>query len=71
MFTFLRALSSIALNLKEGSAKPTKKDRVKFYFIAMGSFREIEAILDLQSIEGFQREKANLLGAHLYRLCHH
>ncbi len=42
-----RALLSIVLNLAEGSAKPTAKDRKKFYAIAMGSLRETQAILDL------------------------
>ena len=44
---FERALLSIVLNLAEGSAKPTSKDRKKFYSIAFGSLREVQAILDL------------------------
>lgn len=36
----LRAASSISLNLAEGSAKPTKKDQMKFFFISFGSLRE-------------------------------
>ena len=44
---FDRALLSVVLNLVEGSAKPTAKDRKSFYAIAMGSLRETQAILDL------------------------
>ena len=36
---FSRALLSIPLNLCEGSAKPTAKDRRKYYHIALGSMR--------------------------------
>jgi four helix bundle protein len=32
-----RASSSVALNLAEGSAKPTRRDQMKFFFIAFGS----------------------------------
>ncbi len=39
----LRASSSIPLNLAEGSAKPTKRDQMKFYFISFGSLRECQA----------------------------
>lgn len=44
---FLRAASSIALNLAEGSAKGTAPDRLRFYRIALGSQRECAAVLDL------------------------
>ena len=40
-----RASSSVALNLAEGSAKPSGRDQVKFFFIAMGSLRESQAAL--------------------------
>lgn len=36
---YVRACSSISLNLSEGSAKPTLADRLKFYHIALGSIR--------------------------------
>lgn len=45
-----RASSSVPLNLAEGSAKPTSRDRAKFYFIALGSLRECEAILQVLRI---------------------
>ena len=65
---FQRALLSIPLNLSEGSAKPTRRDRKKFYSIALGSFREVETILKLSGEEQLL-EKSDQLGAHLYRLC--
>ena len=64
---FDRALLSIVLNLVEGSAKPTRKDRRKFYAIAMGSLRETQAILDLCNLrESLQQSDA--VAACLYRL---
>ena len=65
---FERAVLSIPLNLAEGSAKPTAKDRRKFYRIALGSLREVQCLLELAG----HRElfvKADILAAHLYRLC--
>ena len=65
----LRAASSIALNLAEGSAKPTKKDQMKFFFISFGSLRECQAILSLSSqTESVLLDQADHLGASLYRL---
>ena len=56
------------LNLAEGSAKPTAKDRKKFYYISLGSLREVQAILDM--IGHFELAKqADRLGAYLYKLC--
>jgi four helix bundle protein len=68
----LRASSSIALNLAEGSAKPTLKDRRKFYAIAFGSLRECQAVLDLAAptAAGQTSRLADALGACLYRLTH-
>ena len=66
---WLRASASIALNLAEGSAKPTKKDQKKFYFIALGSLKECVAILDLEDIQAVDlRDVANHLAALLFRL---
>ena len=44
---FEKAIVSIVLNIAEGSAKPTAKDRRKFYHISLGSLRETQAILDM------------------------
>lgn len=43
----VRAASLIALNLAEGCAKPTSKDKRKFFAIAYGSAKECQAVLDL------------------------
>ena len=66
---FDRALLSIPLNLSEGSAKPTERDRMKFYFIALGSMREVQTILTLFGSKALIQQ-ADVLAAHLYRLCH-
>lgn len=67
----LRASSSVALNLAEGSAKPTRKDQLRFYYIALASLRECQAALDLTPKTSPQlRAHADSLGACLYRLCH-
>ncbi len=67
----LRASSSIALNLSEGSAKPTRRDQLKFYFIALGSLRECQAALDLAPQAPPELvQLADQLGGHVYRLCH-
>ena len=65
---FHRASLSIVLNLAEGSAKPTAKDRKKFYYISLGSLREVQAILDIVGHIKLIKE-ADKLGAHLYKLC--
>ena len=66
---FERALLSIPLNLAEGSAKPTERDRAKFYFTALGSLREVQTLLELFGSAPL-RSQADILAAHLYRLCH-
>ena len=66
---FRRASLSIVLNLGEGSAKPTSKDRKRFYFIALGSLREVQCMLDIMNHRALIKD-ADILAAHLYRLCH-
>lgn len=64
-----RASSSVALNLSEGNAKLSFKDKKRIYQIALGSFRESQTILQLAKVA--DPELANLgntLGAHLYKL---
>ena len=66
----LRASSSIALNLAEGSGRSTKKDQLRFYVIAIASLRESQAALDLAPKQYPALIKsADILGAHLYKLC--
>ncbi len=67
---FQRACSSVSLNLSEGLAKPTKADRRKFYFVALGSMRECQCILRLHGqANPLIVQKADFLGACVYRLC--
>ena len=67
---YLRACSSIAMNLAEGSAKPTQADRRKFYHIALGSMRECQTILRLHDLPNeVLRKKADFLAICLYKLC--
>ena len=64
-----RASSSVTLNLAEGNAKFSYKDKARIYQIAYGSFRECQAIFDLTQVE--DRELLNVskhLGSSLYRL---
>ena len=65
---FHRASLSIVLNLAEGSAKSTPKDRRKFYRISLGSLREVQAILDIIGHQHLIKE-TDKLGAYLYKLC--
>ena len=64
---FLRASSSIVLNLAEGSAKSSQADRRKFYEISLASTKECQAILELESNEELSR-LLDTLAAHSYRL---
>lgn len=64
---FYRASLSIINNLAEGSAKPTSKDRARFYAIALGSFRECQAMLDLND-QNELLEKYDYLGICLFNL---
>ena len=51
----------------EGSANETNKERRRFYFIALGSQREVHALLDLEGFTSLEA-KSDYLGASLYRL---
>ena len=67
----LRAASSMALNIAEGSAKRTPEDQRRYYFNALGSLRETQAILTLERIQNKKLDElGNQLGACLFRLCH-
>ena len=65
---FQRACLSIVLNLAEGSAKSSHRERKKFYEISLGSLREVQTILTLVNHQKLIRE-ADKLGAFLYNLC--
>ncbi len=67
----LRAASSICLNLAEGTGRPSPKERKRFYAIALGSLREVQAIVDLEpKISESTSDLVDHLGACLYRLTH-
>ncbi len=64
-----RAALSIPLNLCEARGKPTRKDQLRFFHIAMGSVRESQGLL---KIAGFESSECfgtlDRVGASLYRL---
>lgn len=66
---FLRSSSSISLNLSEGNAKSSVRDRLRIFEIAYGSFRESKTILDLAEVADKELlASADELGASLYKL---
>jgi len=65
----LRASSSVVLNLAEGSGKDSKKDQRRFYVIALGSLREVQAILEIGRCPESVCKLANELGGCVYKLC--
>jgi len=48
-----RAFSSIVLNLAEGNGRTSKKERARFFDIALASIDEVTAIMDLRVIYGY------------------
>jgi len=65
----LRAASSISLNLSEGNAKNSVKDKRRFFQMAYGSLRECQTIFKLAKLNDPKLEKtADHLGASLYKL---
>lgn len=65
----MRAASSAALNLSEGSAKKSPADRRRFYEIALGSVRECEAIIKLLHPTSERlRAPIDVLARHVYSL---
>jgi four helix bundle protein len=65
----LRAASSVPLNLSEGNAKSSIKEKKRFYQIAYASLQECKTILILVKNEDKELVKqADHLGASLYKL---
>ena len=62
-----RASLSVVLNLAEGSAKSTAKDRARFYGISYASLRETQVLLEILN-HGVASQLADELGAMIYRL---
>jgi len=65
---FHRAVLSIALNLSEGSAKKSQRERLRFYETALGSIRETQTIIELQNLKSIE-PLTDRLAAHCYSLC--
>ncbi len=65
---YQRSLLSVVLNLAEGSGKLTINDRRRFYAISLGSMREVQTILVIAKASQLI-PKADIVAAHLYRLC--
>src|SRR5690349_17201438 len=64
----LGASLSVALNLAEGSAKPTAKERRRMYSIALGSCREVQALLQILRLQGTIWTLADQVGGCCYKL---
>ena len=62
-----RASLSVCLNLAEGSAKASVKDRRRFYEMALASHREVQALIDLIPLTE-QAGIADTLGGGLFKL---
>jgi four helix bundle protein len=65
----LRAASSIALNLSEGNAKQTQREKKHFFYTAYASCQECKTILKLTGLEKeLIADEADKLGAYLFKL---
>ena len=65
----VRASQSIVLNLAEGSAKPTKPDKKRFYAIAFGSTKEVQAVFDIIDLKDEETlDLVDHIAACLYKL---
>ena len=65
----LRASSSIALNLSEGNAKPSEKEKKRYYQTAYASCQECKTILQLAKVKDENLvDTADKLGAWLHNL---
>ena len=65
---FDRAALRVVLNLKEGSSRPSAKERRRFYYIALGSLREVQILLEIKNYKDLMKQ-ADITAAHLYKLC--
>jgi four helix bundle protein len=65
----MRASLSVVLNLAEGSAKPSEKERARFYSIALASCRETQALLTLMR-EDSAFKLADQIGGCIYKMVH-
>ena len=64
-----RAAASIPLNLSEGNAKPSVKEKKRFYQTAYASLKECQTIFKMMKLHDAEIVKtADHLGACLYKL---
>ena len=63
----LRASSSVALNLSEGNARRTQKDRLRMFNIALASLRETQMIAELENLQELTKQ-ADKVGGMIYVL---
>lgn len=67
----IRASSSIALNLSEGNAKGSAREKKRYYQTAYASLKECQTIFRLAKGTNSELEEfANQLGGSLWRLMH-
>lgn len=65
----LRASSSISLNLTEGNAKPSPKEKKRYYQTAYASIQECKTIFKLAKVQDNQIvDLADKLGAYTFNL---
>ena len=66
---FLRAASSIALNLSEGNAKSSIKDKKRYFQTAYASCHECQTILKLMKSKDAKADRLlDHLGGSIYKL---
>lgn len=63
-----RTAASIVLNLAEGSARASQKDRMRFYVIAFASLREVQAVINMEETLSALASVADKLAANLFSL---
>lgn len=65
----IRAAASVPLNLSEGNAKPSPKEKRRFYQTAYASLKECQTIFKMAKIEDAKvLATADHLGASIYKL---
>lgn len=66
----VRAASSVPLNLSEGNAKPSTKEKRRFYQTAYASLKECQTIFKMAKVEESNKihKTADYLGASIYKL---
>ena len=65
----MRAALSISLNLSEGSARVSVKERKRFFLISYGSYKECQTLLEILK-QNSMIQSFDILGAYLYKLSH-